>query len=96
MSKRTSTGAIKNDLPPGIGSPAQRALAAAGITRLDQFTRISEAELLKLHGVGPKAVRIIKEALSARGLKFAADNDSRTISTKANRRIPRRAPKNKG
>ncbi len=58
------------DLPSGIGKPAERALHAAGYTRLEQFTRVTEADLLRLHGVGPKAVRLISSALAARGLWF--------------------------
>lgn len=80
-------------LPPGIGSPAQHALAAAGITRLEQFTTISEAELLKLHGVGPKAVRIIKESLRENGLAFAKAEQSSKISERTNQKIERRASK---
>ena len=60
----------ENDLP-NIGKPAGRALAGAGYTRLDQLSKVSEAELLKLHGVGPKAIRILREALTERGLSFA-------------------------
>jgi len=37
---------------PKIASPAQRALAGAGCAHLKQLTRVSEAELLQLHGVG--------------------------------------------
>lgn len=58
------------DLPSGIGRPAERALSASGYTRLEQFTRVTEADLLKLHGVGPKAVRLISSALAARGMSF--------------------------
>ncbi|MDA0632975.1 hypothetical protein OUY22_06050 [Nonomuraea sp. MCN248] len=54
------------DLPKAIGRPATRALAGAGITTLDQVARLSDAELGALHGVGPKAVRILREALDAR------------------------------
>lgn len=50
-------------LPKAIGKPALRALAQAGITRLDQLTRFTEAELLAMHGVGPKAVGVIQTAL---------------------------------
>lgn len=82
-----------DSLPPGIGSPAQRALAAAGITRLEQFTSISEAELLKLHGVGPKAVRIIKESLHENELAFAKADQSVKISEQANQKIERRGSK---
>ena len=62
---------LKHDLPAGLGKPATRALIAAGYTRLDQFTKIKEADLLKLHGVGPKALGRIRSALHASGLSFA-------------------------
>lgn len=51
------------DLPHTIGRPATRALAEAGITTLDGIAQLSESELASLHGVGPKAVRILREAL---------------------------------
>ena len=66
----------KNDFPPGLAQPALRALSAAGYTRLEQLTSISEAELLKLHGMGPKALGLIRSALEDRGLAFA-DSDKR-------------------
>ncbi|HVU14925.1 MAG TPA: DNA-directed RNA polymerase subunit alpha C-terminal domain-containing protein [Phototrophicaceae bacterium] len=56
---------------PKMSAPAQRALAGAGITRLDQLTTKREAEIAKLHGMGPKALRELREALAAHGLKFA-------------------------
>ncbi len=59
----------QDDLPK-IGAPATRALANVGVTSLDQVTEWSEADLLALHGVGPKAVRILQESLSARGMTF--------------------------
>ncbi len=58
-------------LPTGIGKPAQRALAGAGYVRLEQLTQVSEAELLELHGMGPKALGVLRSALEARGLSFA-------------------------
>jgi hypothetical protein len=61
-----------NDLPK-ISNPACRALASAGIERLDQLTAHREADLLKLHGMGPKAMAQLREALAARGLSFAED-----------------------
>ena len=56
---------------PKTSVPAERALAGAGYTRLDQLSSVTEADLLKLHGMGPKAVRILREALAERGLAFA-------------------------
>jgi len=65
----------KHDFPAGIGQPATRALVAAGYTHLDQLSRVTEADLLKLHGMGPKALGSIRSALHAKGLSFAdADN----------------------
>ncbi|MEE6261545.1 hypothetical protein [Plantactinospora sonchi] len=55
------------DLPRAIGGPATRALAGAGITSLAQVAELTGAELAALHGVGPKAVRILREALGATG-----------------------------
>lgn len=60
------------DLPKGIGGPATRALAGAGITTLAQVAELTEDELLAMHGVGPKAVRVLGEALDATGRTFRA------------------------
>ncbi len=58
------------DLPRSIGAPATRALAGAGLTTLEQVAALTEGELGALHGVGPKAVRILREALAERGLSL--------------------------
>jgi predicted flap endonuclease-1-like 5' DNA nuclease len=52
---------------PNIGKVARRELGVHGITTLAQVARKSEKELLAIHGVGPKAVQILKEALAAEG-----------------------------
>ncbi|WP_072314319.1 helix-hairpin-helix domain-containing protein [Agrococcus sp. Marseille-P2731] len=57
---------------PKIGRPAASALLAIGVTTLDQVAGMREAELLAVHGVGPKAVRILREALDERGRGFRA------------------------
>ena len=59
----------ESDLPK-IGRPATQALAVIGVTTLAQVARMSEKELLALHGVGPNAVRILREALAERGKAF--------------------------
>ena len=56
---------------PQIGQPALNALTNAGYTQLEQLTKVTEMELLKLHGMGQKALRILREALAERGLSFA-------------------------
>jgi hypothetical protein len=58
-----------DDLPK-LSKPARRALAGAGIQRLDQFTAIREADVAKLHGMGPKCIEELRQALAARGLSF--------------------------
>ena len=70
MAKRNSDQP-ESDLPAGLGSPARRALAGAGYVRLEQLTTVSEADLLKLHGMGPKALEQIRRALAERGQSFA-------------------------
>jgi DNA polymerase/3'-5' exonuclease PolX len=55
------------DLPRNIGAPATRALTAAGYTKLSQLVGVPADELAKLHGVGPKALRLLQEALQAQG-----------------------------
>lgn len=57
---------------PNIGQPALRALQNAGLHSLQQLTERSEAELLQLHGFGPKALRILREALAEKGWAFRA------------------------
>lgn len=61
----------KSDFPK-IGKPALRALNYAGYSRLEQLTQVSEQELLSLHGMGPKAMRLLGEALAEKGWSFAA------------------------
>ncbi|MBB4984051.1 helix-hairpin-helix domain-containing protein [Streptomyces nymphaeiformis] len=60
----------ETDLPRGIGAPATRALVAAGYTTLAQLADVPAAELAALHGVGPKALRVLGEALAEQGLSL--------------------------
>jgi hypothetical protein len=61
----------ETDLPAELAQPAQRALAGAGIQNLKQLTRFSEAEIKRLHGIGPNALKQLRAALKAKGLSFA-------------------------
>lgn len=61
------------DLPHAIGKTAARELALNGITDLTTVAERTQKELLAIHGVGPKAVRILAEALAARGLAFRGE-----------------------
>lgn len=68
----------KNNFPK-IGAPATRALEAAGYSRLEQLTKVTEAELGQLHGVGPKALGILREALNTQGLSFKQDKAGKPL-----------------
>lgn len=52
---------VENELP-FIGRPATAALAAIGVTTMQDLDGWTAQELLALHGVGPKAIRLLKEA----------------------------------
>ena len=56
---------------PKIGAPATRALNNAGYTSLRQLAGVPRAELAKLHGMGPKALRIIEDNLAKQGLRLS-------------------------
>jgi len=62
---------MPDNFPEKLAAPARRALAGAGITRLEQLAQVSEAELKKLHGMGPRGIDMLREALKAKGLDFA-------------------------
>ena len=56
---------------PKIGAPATRALNNAGYTSLRELAGVPRAELAKLHGMGPKALRIIEDSLAEHGLRLS-------------------------
>jgi DNA-directed RNA polymerase alpha subunit len=62
---------MTDDLPSGLASPARRALEGAGITRLGQLASVREDDLMQLHGMGSKALDLLRRALAAEGKTFA-------------------------
>jgi hypothetical protein len=58
------------DLPDAIGKTAARELSRNGITSLLEVAGHSREELLAIHGVGPKAIAILSDALAAKGLDY--------------------------
>lgn len=62
----------KGDLPK-TSAPALRAMEGEGIRTLAQLAKWTEGDLLALHGMGPKAVGILKAELKKRGLGFKKD-----------------------
>jgi len=52
-------------LPP-VGAPALRALEQAGVRSLDDLRGMDVDALRTLHGIGPKALRLLRHALEER------------------------------
>ncbi|WP_020666463.1 GyrI-like domain-containing protein [Amycolatopsis nigrescens] len=71
-----------HDFPPGLGGPATGALLAAGYVRLQQLTEVTEAELGRLHGMGPKGLRILRETLAVTGRSFAGTERDPVLETR--------------
>jgi len=55
---------------PKLAKPALRALANAGYSQLSQLSGESEAELMELHGMGPNAMAVLKQALAEKGMRL--------------------------
>ena len=53
-----------------LAAPARRALEGAGYTRLEDLTKVTESEVMKLHGMGANAMQVLRNALAERGLSF--------------------------
>jgi len=66
----SGNGERATELTPRIGRAATAALTLAGHATYASLSRVSAKEVLALHGVGPKAIRILEEELAARGLAF--------------------------
>lgn len=56
-----------------IGEPAIRALMLIQIDTVEKCADFTKKELLALHGVGPKAIRIIEEELVKLNLEYKID-----------------------
>ena len=56
--------------PSGVGGPALRALAGAAVRSVGDLAEWTEADLAKLHGIGPKALGILRDALETSGRTF--------------------------
>ena len=59
------------DVPPhevhAIGAPARRALTSAALTTWDAVDAAPDADLLALHGFGPRALAILRGSSAGRG-----------------------------
>ncbi len=60
-----------NALLPKLARPAQRAIISTGVTTLEQLSRMTEAEISNLHGIGKNALKVIISKLEENGLSLA-------------------------
>jgi len=65
--KGTGGKAVSTPFTKGVSQPAIRALASVGYTNMEQPEGLPERELATLHGMGPRAQRILSEAQKERG-----------------------------
>jgi hypothetical protein len=63
---------MSTDLPK-LAAPARRALASAGYTDLEQLATAREKDIAALHGMGPNALKTLRQALQDQGWSFADD-----------------------
>lgn len=55
-----------------LSAPVRRALEAEGIMTLPKLAEYTEKEILKLHGIGPSSMPILRKSLEEEGLSFKA------------------------
>ncbi|MBK9331298.1 MAG: hypothetical protein IPM96_02580 [Ignavibacteria bacterium] len=53
-----------------LSAPAKRALESNNIVTISVLSKYSEAEILKLHGIGKASIPTLRAALAAVGRKF--------------------------
>lgn len=70
VSARESTHPNEAAFPRGMSGPALRALHDAGVRSVNDLARWTEADLAALHGMGPKALGVLRAALEASGRSF--------------------------
>ncbi|EOD3941327.1 DNA-binding protein [Staphylococcus aureus] len=58
---------------PKIGKPATRALNSQGIYTLEDVSQYTKSSLMEMHGVGPKAISILEQALFQHQLHFKTE-----------------------
>lgn len=57
-----------------LGAPARRALENNGIFTLQKLSTFTEAEILKLHGLGPSSIPLLRTALKKEALSFKSSD----------------------
>jgi hypothetical protein len=71
----------ETDLPK-LAAPARRALAGAGYTTLEQLAQAREGDIADLDGMGPNAMKTLRQALQEHGLSFRTGGDTRSVTVR--------------
>ncbi|MBD8070665.1 RNA polymerase alpha subunit C-terminal domain-containing protein [Bacillus sp. PS06] len=53
-----------------LSSPARNALLHEGIDSLQELSKFTEKEILKIHGIGPASIPTLRTSLEEEGLSF--------------------------
>ncbi|MEI6290130.1 MAG: hypothetical protein WCP19_06825 [Chloroflexota bacterium] len=53
-----------------LAAPARRALSSINCSSLEQLSFFTETEINSLHGIGPRAMFDLQEAMAAKNIKF--------------------------
>lgn len=61
-----------------LSNPARQALEHEGITTLQRLSDFTEREILRLHGMGPRSMPILRDALLSEGLSFKPGKSNKT------------------
>ena len=56
----------------GLAAPARRALIGAKLYKVSDLRKISEAELMELHGMGKSALARLRVIMQAKKIRFRA------------------------
>jgi DNA-directed RNA polymerase alpha subunit len=59
-----------DDFLAGLSAPARRALQNNGIKTIKDLSKLTEEEVLQLHGIGKTAIPLLQKALKEKGLSF--------------------------
>jgi DNA-directed RNA polymerase alpha subunit len=54
----------------GLSAPARRALINAKLTKIEHLKKLTEKQLMSLHGMGPSSLPIIKKAMKKYKINF--------------------------
>lgn len=71
----------KTDIPK-TAAPALRALLSKGIRKMSDLGKFTEKEVANLHGMGPKAMGILKQEMRKRKITFKQQKNEKKAGKK--------------